>query len=612
MNKLKLLLKFMKGNRFIYLGAVAAIGIATCFEMIVPLVLRITIDSIIGSKPMDMPDWMIVFIEGIGGKSILLRNLWICGGAIIILTIINGIFLYLKGKWSAVASESVAKNIREKLYNHLQHLPYDYHIKAETGDLIQRCTSDVETIRRFLAIQFVEIGRVLFMLIFSLWIMISLNPTMTLVAVSLIPIVFTFTLVFFFKVKSAFRISDETEGKLSTVLQENLSGVRVVRAFARQKYEADKFDEKNSEYRDVTYRLIRLLAWYWSSSDFLCFLQIGAVLAFGAYFASKEAITLGTLVVFVTYERKLIFPIRQLGRILTDLGKSLVAIERINEILEARIEEGISEGVKPEIKGEIEFEKVNFQYDDNRQILKDISFKVKPGDTVAILGPTGSGKTSLVNLLLRLYDYEEGEIRIDGVPLKLINKKWLREQIGIVLQEPFLYSKTLGENIGITNLKVDESQIHEAAKIASIHDVILDFENGYETSVGERGVTLSGGQKQRVSMARTIIRNSKVLIFDDSLSAVDTETDLAIRKALQERKKGVTTFIIAHRITTLSEADLILVLEEGEIVQSGKHEELISQEGLYRRIWSIQNSLEEELEKEINKPSNDKLKEFAS
>ncbi|WP_432402743.1 ABC transporter ATP-binding protein [Wukongibacter sp. M2B1] len=612
MNKLKLLLKFMKGNRFIYLGAVAAIGIATCFEMIVPLVLRVTIDSIIGSKPMDIPDWMIVFIEEIGGKSILLRNLWICGGAIIILTIINGIFLYLKGKWSAVASESVAKNIREKLYNHLQHLPYDYHIKAETGDLIQRCTSDVETIRRFLAIQFVEIGRVLFMLIFSLWIMISLNPTMTLVAVSLIPIIFTFTLVFFFKVKSAFRISDETEGKLSTVLQENLSGVRVVRAFARQKYEADKFDEKNSEYRDVTYRLIRLLAWYWSSSDFLCFLQIGAVLAFGAYFASKEAITLGTLVVFVTYERKLIFPIRQLGRILTDLGKSLVAIERINEILEARIEEGISEGVKPEIKGEIEFEKVNFQYDDNRQILKDISFKVKPGDTVAILGPTGSGKTSLVNLLLRLYDYEEGEIRIDGVPLKLINKKWLREQIGIVLQEPFLYSKTLGENIGITNLKVDESQIHEAAKIASIHDVILDFENGYETSVGERGVTLSGGQKQRVSMARTIIRNSKVLIFDDSLSAVDTETDVAIRKSLQERKKGVTTFIIAHRITTLSEADLILVLEEGEIVQSGKHEELISQEGLYRRIWSIQNSLEEELEKEINKPSNDKLKEFAS
>ncbi|WP_432666192.1 ABC transporter ATP-binding protein [Wukongibacter baidiensis] len=612
MNKLKLLLKFMKGNRFMYLGAVLAIGIATCFEMVVPLVLRVTIDSVIGSKPIELPYWIINFIEAIGGKSILLRNLWICGGAIVILTIVNGIFLYLKGKWSAVASESVAKNIREKLYNHLQHLAYDYHIKAETGDLIQRCTSDVETIRRFLAVQFVEIGRVLFMLIFSLWIMISLNPTMTLVAISLIPIIFAFTLVFFFKVKSAFRISDEAEGKLSTVLQENLSGVRVVRAFARQKYEADKFDEKNSEYRDVTYRLIRLLAWYWSSSDFLCFLQIGAVLAFGAYFASKGAITLGTLVVFVTYERKLIFPIRQLGRILTDLGKSLVAIERINEILETKLEEGIDEGARPEIKGEIEFEKVNFQYDEDRQILKGISFKVKPGDTVAILGPTGSGKTSLVNLLLRLYDYNEGEIKIDGVSLKSINKKWLRDQIGIVLQEPFLYSKTLKENIGITNLKAEESEIYEAAKIASIHDVILDFENGYETSVGERGVTLSGGQKQRVSMARTIIRNSKVLIFDDSLSAVDTETDLAIRKALQERKKGVTTFIIAHRITTLSEADLILVIEEGKIVQSGKHEELINQKGLYRRIWSIQNSLEEELEKEINNASNNKLEEVAS
>jgi len=612
LNKLKLLLKFMKGNRFMYLGAVVAIGIATCFEMIVPLVLRVTIDSVIGSKPMEVPYWMMNFIEGIGGKSILLRNLWICGGAIVILTIANGIFLYLKGKWSAIASESVAKNVREKLYNHLQHLPYDYHIKAETGDLIQRCTSDVETIRRFLAVQFVEIGRVLFMLILSLWIMISLNPTMTLVAVSLLPIIFVFTLVFFFKVKSAFRISDEAEGKLSTVLQENLSGVRVVRAFARQKYEADKFDEKNSEYRDVTYRLIRLLAWYWSSSDFLCFLQIGAVLAFGAYFASEGAITLGTLVVFVTYERKLIFPIRQLGRILTDLGKSLVAIERINEILETRLEEGIDEGSRPEIKGEIEFKKVNFQYDENRQILKDISFKVNSGDTVAILGPTGSGKTSLVSLLLRLYDYNEGEIKIDGVPIKSINKKWLRDQIGIVLQEPFLYSKTLKDNIGITNLNAEESEIYEAAKIASIHDVILDFENGYDTSVGERGVTLSGGQKQRISMARTIIRNSKVLIFDDSLSAVDTETDLAIRKSLQERKKGVTTFIIAHRITTLSEADLILVLEEGKIVQSGNHEELINKEGLYKRIWSIQNSLEEELEKEIKIPSKNKLEEVAS
>lgn len=612
MNKIKLLLRLMKGNRLLYVGAVVAIGLATCFEMIVPLVLRVTIDSFIGDAPIELPNWILNYINNFGGKSVFIQNLWICGVAIVVLTIANGIFLYFKGKWSAVASESVAKNIREKLYDHLQHLPYDYHLKAETGDLIQRCTSDVETIRRFLAVQFVEIGRVIFMLIFSLWIMASLDVTMTLVAVALIPIIFIFTLIFFFKVKSAFRISDEAEGKLSTVLQENLSGVRVVRAFARQKYEADKFDVKNSKYRDVTYRLIRLLAWFWSSSDFLCFLQIGAVLAFGAYFASKGAITLGTLVVFVTYERKLVFPIRQLGRILTDLGKSLVSIERINEILDVELEDGIDEGIKPDIKGEIEFNNVNFKYDDNRQILKDISFKVNKGDTVAILGATGSGKTSLANLLLRLYDYDEGNIKIDGIDIKTINKKWLREQVGIVLQEPFLYSKTLKENIGITKSNSKESEIFESAKIASIHDVILDFENGYETSVGERGVTLSGGQKQRVAIARTIIRNSPILIFDDSLSAVDTETDLAIRRALKDRKKGVTTFIISHRITTLSEADLILVLEEGEIVQSGKHEALINEDGLYKRIWSIQNSLEEELDKEINTSSKKKYKGVAS
>lgn len=605
MNKIKLLFKFMKGNRLLYLNSIFAIGLATCFEIIVPLVLRVTIDSIIGDKPMEVPNWALDIVDAAGGKSILLQNLWICGGAIIALTIANGVFSYFKGKWSAEASESVAKNIREMLYNHLQHLPYDYHIKAETGDLIQRCTSDVETIRRFLAVQFVEIGRVLFMLIFSVGIMISLDKAMTLIAVSLIPIVFIFTLVFFLKVQKAFKISDEAEGKLSTVLQENLSGVRVARAFARQSYEVQKFNVKNSEYRDVTYKLFRLLAWYWSFSDMLCFLQICIVLAFGAYFAVNGAITLGTLVVFVSYERKLVFPIRQLGRILTDFGKALVSIERINEILETEREDGIEEGIKPEIRGDIEFKNVNFKYDESREILRNISFKVKKGDTIAILGSTGSGKTSLVNLLLRLYDYTEGEIELDGIPLKSINKKWLRKKVGIVLQEPFLYSKTLKENIGITEGKAQESKIFEAAKIASVHDVILNFENAYETPVGERGVTLSGGQKQRVAIARTIIRDSQILIFDDSLSAVDTETDLAIRRALKERKNGVTTFIISHRITTLSEADLILVLEDGEIVESGKHEDLINHEGLYRRIWSIQNSLEEELEKEIKNKSEE-------
>ncbi|MCG8538639.1 MAG: ABC transporter ATP-binding protein/permease [Clostridia bacterium] len=595
MKKMKLLLKFMKGNRLLYLGSILAVGLATSFEIMIPLVLKVTIDSIIGNKPIEIPNWISDFIEIDGGKSFLVQNLWICGGAIVALTIGNGIFLYLKGKWSASAAESMAKNIRERLYDHLQHLSYDYHIRAETGDLIQRCTSDVETIRRFLAVQFVEIGKVIFMLSLSLWIMSSLHVTMTLISVSLIPVIFIFTLVFFFKVKAAFKISDETEGRLSTVLQENLSGVRVVRAFARQEYEVNKFDIKNSEYRDVTYRLMRLLAMYWSSSDLLCLLQIGAVLTFGAYFATQGVITLGVLVVFVTYERKLVFPIRQLGRILNDFGKALVAVERINEILEIELEDGIDEGIKPQIKGNIEFQNVNFQYDENRQILKNVSFKVKGGETIAILGATGSGKTSLVNLLLRLYDYDQGQILIDGIPLRNINKKWLRQKIGIVLQEPFLYSKTLKDNIGITETNISESEIYEASKIASIHNVILDFEDGYKTSVGERGVTLSGGQKQRVAIARTIIRNSPILIFDDSLSAVDTETDLAIRRALKERKKGVTTFIISHRITTLSEADLILVLEEGEIVQSGKHEELIEQDGLYRRIWSIQNSLEEDL-----------------
>lgn len=603
MEKLRLLWKFMKGNRFLYLGSVIAIGLATFISFIWPIVLRVVIDSIIGSKPLQMNGWLQPIIQLLfnllGGKSILAKSLWLCSFVLVTLTLTRGIFLYLKGKWSAVASESIARNIRDKLYNHLQYLPYDYHVKAKTGDLIQRCTSDVETIRRFLAIQFVEIGRAIFMVGFALSFMLPMNIKMTLIAMMLIPFIFSFALVFFIKVKKAFQLSDESEGRLSTVLQENLTGVRVVRAFARQSHEINKFDKSNCEYRDLTYNLIRLLAWYWSISDFMCLIQIGVVLVIGTYFASKGIISLGTLLAFNAYVGMLLWPVRQMGRVLTDMGKSLVSLGRINEILEEPIE--TFEGIMPKAKisGDIEFSNVYFSYEEDKPILKNISFKVKQGQTVAILGPTGAGKSSLVHLLPRLYDYQKGSIKIDGIDIKNIDKKILRKNIGIVLQEPFLFSKTIKENIGMAKKKTNEAEVFEAARIASIHDVILNFDNSYDTAVGERGVTLSGGQKQRIAIARTVLNDCPILIFDDSLSAVDTETDAVIRKELKKRSHKSTTFIISHRIATLSEADLILVLDNGELIQTGNHEELISKPGLYRRIWSIQNVLEEELEQEM-------------
>ncbi len=604
MKKLYYLWQFMKGNRALYIISIGAIGMATFLLFFWPMILRVTVDSIIGEKALEAQGWLKPIFTGafnfFGGRSGLVGKLWICSILLIIITLIRGIFLYFKGKWSAIASESIAQRIRDKVYNHLQLLPYNYHVKSKTGDLIQRCTSDVETIRRFLAIQFVEVGRAFFMVGFALSFMIPMSVPMTLVSMALVPFIFGFAVIFFIKVKKAFQLSDESEGRMSTVLQENLSGVRVVRAFARQAHEMDKFDTRNCEYRDLTYRLIRLLAWYWSISDFLSLIQIAAVLILGTFWAANGVISLGTLLAFSTFVGMMLWPIRQMGRVLTDMGKTMVSVGRIHEILDEPTEE-FHDDEKIAVKGKIEFKNVSFEYEPGKPVLKDVSFTVEPGQTVAILGSTGSGKTSLVHLLPRLYDYTSGSITIDGIELKDIDKHAIRKNVGIVLQEPFLFSRTLKENIGISRINSEDDEIFEAAQIASVHDVILDFQKGYETAVGERGVTLSGGQKQRVAMARTLLMNTPILIFDDSLSAVDIETDAAIRAQLNRRARKATTFIISHRLTTLSEADIILVLEHGKLVQIGSHEELVNQEGLYKRIWNIQNSLEEELETELEK-----------
>jgi ATP-binding cassette subfamily B protein len=589
----------MSGHKRRYVGAILAVGLATLFSLASPLVLRVLIDSVIGNEPMLMPQWLFAVIEAIGGKSVLAKNLWLGGLLIVLLTLLRGTFLYLKGKWSAIAAESAAKSMREQLYDHLQHLTYDYHVKAKTGDLIQRCTSDVETIRRFLAVQFIEVGRAIFMLGAVLPIMLSLNVKMTIISLFVVPIVFTFAVIFFTKVRKAFQLSDEAEGELSTVLQENLTGVRVVRAFARQVYEIDKFDHYNVKFRDLTYRLIWLLAWYWGTSDLICLAQIGAVVVLGAFLASQGTISLGTYFVFASYVGMLLWPVRQMGRILTDMGKTLVSLGRIKEILDTPAEDFRKQGKRPRIQGNIEFSKVQFSYGNKRTVLQGVSFSIKKGQTVAVLGSTGSGKSSLIHLLPGLYDYEGGSVKLDGVELKEIDKEWLRKHVGIVLQEPFLFSKTLKDNIGLADKEAKETEIMEAARTAAIHDVILTFEQGYETPVGERGVTLSGGQKQRVAMARVLVREYPILIFDDSLSAVDTETDAAIQKALKERSHRATTFIISHRITTLSEADVILVFDDGRLVQSGTHDELAVVEGLYQRIWKLKSTLEVEFEHDL-------------
>lgn len=594
MKRFKLLIKLMRGNRLLYFGSIIFVGLATLLSLVSPLIMRFTLDNVIYGKSMELPAFLDRIVVGLGGIDGLRRNLWICGLALLAITIVNGVFQFIKGRWSAAASESIAKQLRDDLYDHIQRLPYDSHVKAETGDLIQRCTSDVETVRRFLSVQLVELGRAIIMLVAAIFIMIKIDKQMTLASVLVVPIIFTFAFVFFIKVQKAFLKADESEGRLSNILQENLTGVRVVRAFGRQVYEDEKFDRQNIEYRDLVNKLIRLLAMYWSLSDGLALFQIALVVVLGVYRASSGQITFGDMNVFVSYVSMLLWPIRQMGRILTDMGKTLVSVGRIQEILERPVESQDEDSVEAPINGDIVFENVDFEYEKGKPILKNLSFRVKQGQTVAILGPTGSGKSSLVHLLQRLYDYTGGSITIGGVELKKIDKKWLRRQVGLVLQEPFLYSKTIKENIRIARPSASDEEVYQASRIASVHDVISEFEKGYDTPVGEKGVTLSGGQKQRVAIARTIINDCSILIFDDSLSAVDTETDAAIRRELNKRSKEISTFIISHRVTTLAEADLILVLDEGRLIQSGSHQDLSQQPGLYQRIWSIQNSMEEE------------------
>jgi ATP-binding cassette, subfamily B, bacterial len=598
--KIALLWKFMTGYKLRYLAAIGAVAVATLAGFVVPLVLRLTIDSALGGKPIDMPAFVVRMIDSVITMEYLKTHLWIAAATIVAVTTVAGLFQYYQKKWSAVASERTAQRIREDLYDHLQHLSYDYHVKAETGDLIQRSTSDVETVRRFIAVQLVEVGRAAILLGAAYPLLFGLHVQLALLSVPIVVVIFVFSLIFFKRVQRAFKASDEAEGRLSTVLQENLTGVRVVRAFARQKHEEEKFAERNKEFQDLSWKLVKVFASYWSVSDLLAMGHMCAILLAGTWFAIQGGLSIGDMVVFLTVEGMLLWPVRQLGRILADMGKAAVSLGRIDEVLQEPVEYPPEPASEPEIRGQVVFTDVHFSYGDDREILGGISFTAEPGMTVAILGPTGSGKSSLVHLLSRLYDYTGGSITVDGVELRDIDKKWIRSHIGFVLQEPFLYAKTVKENIRLAGRSGGDAEVFEAARDAAIHDVIEQFDKGYETLVGERGVTLSGGQKQRVAIARALITGNPILVFDDSLSAVDTETDVAIRRALLKRSKNATTFIISHRVTTLSSADLILVLDDGKIVQSGCHEELMKQDGLYRRVWGIQNSLEDDLQKELS------------
>ena len=596
--KLRLMGKLLKDNKWYFIFALVCTVFTVIIEFITPVLLAETLDYYLQGKPSRMPGFVNAWVDALGGREYMAGNLWIVGLALIGLNVLSGLFSFGKGRAQSVAGENVSLTLREKLYAHIQKLPFAYHVKAETGDLVQRCTSDVETVRRFLASQLMQVVNAVMMITFALVYLFGENVKITLISMIMIPGLFAFAYLFFKWVIKNFRLSDEAEGRMSAVLQENLTGVRVVRAFGQQEYEVEKFEKVNADYRVKTFKLCNLLAVYWATSDAMSMLQSMMTLLACIYFAVRGEITVGTLTIFTSYIWKLLYPIRQLGRILSDAGKSSVALERIDEILRVPEETEEPGALRPSLKGDIVFDHVCFGYEGGRDVLKDMSFTIPAGKTVAILGATGSGKSSVVHLIQRLFEPQGGEIRIGGTPIQKIDRYYLRSRVGLVLQEPFLYSKTLKENVAIALKNATDEEIDKAVTDAAAKAFILESDKGYDTLVGERGVTLSGGQKQRVAIARTLMKDNDILIFDDSLSAVDTETDAQIRAALKKRSRDTTTIIISHRIVTLSQADWILVMEDGRITQQGTHEDLIHQDGLYSRIFNIQSALEEEFKEE--------------
>ncbi len=588
MTKISFIQKYLKGNRLNLILMILLGVISVFFSLLHPLVFSFFIDNVINKQPIQN-ELVNSLVLSIGGIEVIQNHLWIGGLVIILVYVISSLALYFRGYLSGIVSENMVYHIRNDLYNHLQKLPYSYHVKVKTGELVQKCTSDVEQIRKVMGTQLQQIVRSISIIVIASILLWKIHPSLTIKSVCLMPILFVYAFYFYDRNQKAFMESDDSEARLTTMIQENLSGIRVVKAFGKEKYEADKFDEDNQEYRDLTFHMMHLLGRYWSSSDILCMLQIVIVLYFGIKEAQNGSLSVGNFFVFISYVSMILWPARQLGRILSDIGKSSVAINRLVEIFNEK-EEDTESGIQPNLTGEITLKHVSFQYDDATfPVLQDINMHIEKGSTIAIIGPTGSGKSSLVHLLTGLYDYTSGSILLDTYELRDIQKDYLRKQVGIVLQEPFLFSKSIYENIHLSS-DYSTQDVEQAAKIAHIHDVIHSFKDGYETLVGEKGVTLSGGQKQRIAIARTIMKDNKILIFDDSLSAVDTETDASIRASLNELQEDVTKIIITQRINSAKDADYIYVIEDGKISASGKHEDLIQQDGLYKRIYEIQSS----------------------
>lgn len=589
--KRSIIWRFLRGCKSMFLVSIISAGIMAYADMVNPQIIRIAVDNVIGGSSSQYSENVMNLINYFGGYAYMRSNLWIMALAVIIVAAVKVVFEYIFRVSNTKASETLVKNMRDSLFKHIEHLPFSWHMNNRTGDIIQRCTSDIDTVKNFVSEQLTSVIRIIILLVMAVSFMIPMDVWLTVIAFLPMPVIITYSFMFHKKIGRGFIKCDESEGVLSSMAQENLTGVRVVRSFGREKYENDRFEKHNEEYTNLWVGLGKVMSRFWSTSDILSGIQVMLVVIFGAIFCIRGRMSAGEYIAFISYNAMLVWPIRQLGRMISEMSKAGVSISRIRYIMDSEIESDKPGAVTPPMDGDIVFDNVSFAYENCPEVLHDISFTMKGGTTLGILGGTGSGKSTLMLLLDKLYDLAEGcgRISIGGVDIDDIQSDYLRSNIGMVLQEPYLFSRTLAENIGITRTDITLSEIREAARTACMEDTIADFKKGYETFVGERGVTLSGGQKQRTAIARILTQNTPIMIFDDSLSAVDTETDEKIRTALEKHFHNSSVILISHRITTLSKADKIIVLDKGRIAEQGTHEELKTAGGIYQKIYEIQS-----------------------
>jgi ATP-binding cassette subfamily B protein len=590
------------GQRLRYLGAILAIAIVNACMFSAPIIGGHAID-VINKQDFSFGDPFLLWASQLfAAEPSFTVYLWAAALTSLLITGFGGIFLYLRGRLAAIASESISKRLREALYRHLHNVRSKFYDTADTGDLVQRCSSDVETLRVFLSSDVIEIGRALMLIVCVVPVLVSIHAPLAGWSMILMPFLFIGAYVFFNKVKEAFLQTDESEGAMTATLQENLTGIRVVRAFARQAHETSKFAARNADFRNKNQYLMKLMGYYWSISDFFAMGQLGVVLIAGGHYVLQGSLTIGDLFIFMTCESIVIWPVRHLGRVLTDSGKAIISLGRVNYILHEDEESTDWVPDSGKAMGRISASGLSFSYDNNggsEPVLRDISVDIAAGETLAIVGPPGSGKTSFIRALLRLYPYVSGSLKLDGHEVSDLNRFWLRRQIGVVLQDPFLYSRSIEANLAVGRPNSPHNYIVRACEEAAILDSIMEFPQGFKAMVGERGVTLSGGQRQRLALARALLKDPPVLVLDDSLSAVDTGTEQIILNAMRRRKGRQTTLIIAHRLSSVMRADRIMVLDEGRVTQLGTHDELSTTPGMYQRLCKIQGALDEQIRADL-------------